>query len=275
MPEGIENFVLSTDERYLFEISRAVASGSCSQALANKMPGPSHHARWMTKGSRVLRYYISSKEPSKNLIDIATFIMKVYVPMYFQIKHKHSCIHMSKHFFNILKYSSYLPSHYFKVVRSVCETNFYAAHPENLLLGMIFDDDACVRKIGYNKILECRKNACDSDKIREYIAPTMIFNTNTICYYELIDWTSEHITEPPFTMRISSHEIHMLSQTGEKINDCEILLIPNHIQATERHIKIVSEVTRAAATKERREGIISAKIISRRKRPKFESKKDF
>lgn len=56
----------------------------------------------------------------------------------------------------------------------------------------------------------------------------------------------------------------------------DIIDIPCHIQATdERHIQIVSKVSTAAATKERREGIIAVKISSYKKRPKFDSKQDF
>lgn len=50
VPQLIEN--LSTDEKYLFEIANAVSTGVCSLALANKLPGAVHHARWITKASR-------------------------------------------------------------------------------------------------------------------------------------------------------------------------------------------------------------------------------
>lgn len=67
----------------------------------------------------------------------------------------------------------------------------------------------------------------------------------------------------------------LLPIIGEKPQENSIVEIPNHIQAVERNIQIVSQVSQSAATKERREGIILNKIQSRNIRPKFESRKDF
>lgn len=274
MPGHMDELIFSTDEKYLYEISKAVATGNCPQALANKMPGMLHHARWLTKASRVLRLYVSSVEPSKKLIDIVWYIMKVYVPIYFGIKCKKSVVYSSIHFFNVLKYARYLSKNYFDIVKNVCKTNFYSAHPENLLLAMIFDDDPNVREKGYMTILRCREKFVENTLIREYTAPKIIFNESTEFYHEMIDWNN-NITEPPFTRSISSNEITRLIHNKSKIPDEDIILVPNHIQATERHVKLVTEVAKSVATKKRREGIIAAKIFSRQRRPKFDSKKDF
>lgn len=139
MPSSIEK--LSTDERYLFEIANAVSTGECSQALSNKLPGPLNHARWNTKASRCLRHYVGTLQPSQKLVDIVTYIMKVYVPTYSNIKLNNSCTNGRKRFFNLLKYSSYLSANYREVIINVCKNNFYFAHPENILLAMIYDDE--------------------------------------------------------------------------------------------------------------------------------------
>lgn len=109
LPADIANFVMSDDERYLYRMAVAVSSGVCSMELANLLPGPIHHARWLTKACRALRSYVSTEKPSKNLIDLVTFILRVYVPTYFNVKHRNSCIYGSIHFYNLVQWSRYLP----------------------------------------------------------------------------------------------------------------------------------------------------------------------
>ena len=37
---------LSTDQKYMWEITNAVSSGECSLALAQRQPGTLNHSRW-------------------------------------------------------------------------------------------------------------------------------------------------------------------------------------------------------------------------------------
>lgn len=55
---------LSTDQKYLFNISRAVISGECPPNLAKTNPGNISHARWLTMANRIMRLYIASADPS-------------------------------------------------------------------------------------------------------------------------------------------------------------------------------------------------------------------
>lgn len=89
---------LSSDQRYLYEITSAVINGNCHSDLANRTPGKMSHARWLTKANRILRLYISTSEPSENLKNLATFVVRVYAPIWFQIKMHPSCKDGSRHF---------------------------------------------------------------------------------------------------------------------------------------------------------------------------------
>lgn len=270
---NITGFDLSVDEKYLYDISIAVSSGICSKSLSNKKPGPMHHARWLTKACRILRLYISTEEPSKKLFDLAKFIIHVYVPMYFGIKVKSSCINGSIHFFNVIKFSRYLSAAQFAIVSQVCKNNSYFAHSENLILAMIFDENPSIRRMGYNKIIHSRNESGEEFGIvRNYIAPRIMFEAEN--FYDLIDWSMPY-TEPPFTCSKSYDNIKHLAETCDIIENSMIEHVACHIQSTERHVQIVSQVSTAVAYKTRREGMIHAKLASHEKRPKFESKKDF
>lgn len=71
---------LSTDQKYLNEISKAVSTGTCTEQLAKRNPGNISHARWLTLVNRVLRLYVATNDPTPQLTKLAEFIMKVCIP---------------------------------------------------------------------------------------------------------------------------------------------------------------------------------------------------
>lgn len=107
---------LSSDQKYLKEIYKAVRSGFCSKDLALRSPGKLAHFRWLTLANRVLRLYVSTTSPDDNLIILATYVMKVYTPVWFAIKTKPSCIDGSRHFYKLMSSSRYLSENLKEIV---------------------------------------------------------------------------------------------------------------------------------------------------------------
>lgn len=68
---------LRTDQKYLYKMCQIVSSGFCSNAVANMDPGNVSYSRWLTTANHILRTYIGTKQPSKNLVIMATYVMKV------------------------------------------------------------------------------------------------------------------------------------------------------------------------------------------------------
>lgn len=140
---------------------------------------------------------------------------------------------------------------------------------------MISDNDPDIRKRGYETILRSREidapMGLDSANVRLYEHPQILFDCEE--YYEMIDW-NEPFTEPPFTRNISYEELTALAENGEIITE-EIREVPCHSQATERHVKLVTEVSSRFTTHKRREGAAAVTIQGREKRPKFDSKQNF
>ena len=84
----------------------------------------------------------SSCKSIKNLIILAQFCLKVYFPTWFEIKHYSKLAHGSKNFFNLFQRIAIFSNQ--KVVETalkVLQNNKFFAHPENILLGMLGDDD--------------------------------------------------------------------------------------------------------------------------------------
>lgn len=145
---------LSTDQQYLYDICSSISSGACTARLSKLEPGKICHARWLTTANRILRTYVSTKNPSKNLITLTDFVLKVYAPLWFTIKTKSSCIHGAKHVFKQIQLIRYLPAKLKAIVEDVVQRNSYFAHPENILLTMLGDDRKPIRKLAVSRILK-------------------------------------------------------------------------------------------------------------------------
>lgn len=145
---------LSTDQRYLYDMCNAISSGSCTDRLSKLQPGKMCHSRWLTTANRILRKYVSTRKPSKNLITLTDFVLKVYAPLWFTIKTQSSCIHGAKHVFKQMQLIRYLPSKLKKIVEDVVQRNSYFGHPENILLTMLGDDRKPVRKLAVSRIMK-------------------------------------------------------------------------------------------------------------------------
>ena len=73
--------------------------------ICNSQSGTLNHARWLTTANQILRLYISSSQPSKNLKRISSFILNFYAPSWFKIKSMKIKLDMSRW---IAKFSVYV-----------------------------------------------------------------------------------------------------------------------------------------------------------------------
>lgn len=136
----IDKKLLSKDQRYLFDASQAIKSDTFPNDLANCDPGPISHSRWLTCANRILRLYVSVMNPSNALITIVTFILKSYMPMWFKIKCDNRISNGPIHVYWAIETSRYLSDELKAVVFPVIERNSFYAHPENILIAMLFDE---------------------------------------------------------------------------------------------------------------------------------------
>ncbi|KAJ6224642.1 hypothetical protein RDWZM_003187 [Blomia tropicalis] len=227
---------LNTDQTYLYEMCEAVSLGHVPSRLAAIKIGKSCLSRWVTTASRILRLYVSASsemfaeedrdEDSSSeseaifslLTSIATFIIKVYAPSYFSIKKSPNCTNGPKHFWQMCYWSRYLEGPLKALVDKSLTDNCWFAHPENILLGMIFDDNQRVRNRGVKIISKIRSQVpsvrrgrgrpkSTIDTVRKFKRPHSI-NLDAKHYSQLVDFDqSSLVTEPPLTIGLSLDEI--------------------------------------------------------------------
>ena len=196
--------------------------------------------------------------------------MSVYVPVWFQIKSNSNLKNGAWHFFTLLNCSQSMTQRVRDVVNRVLLRNGFFAHPENILISMLMDEQEHVRELAWRRILKCGSNS--STERHKFVVPKVLFDAEHC--YAMIDWQATKIIEPPVARCLSNVTI----ESYVKSRMLTSLLFPKflcHTQAVERAVKLVTEATACVVCSSEREGNIIAKLQSRKKMPQFNTKKDF
>ena len=197
--------------------------------------------------------------------------MHVYIPVWFSVKKEQSFINGAKHFYKMVSKTQALDNETKNVTNKVFERNAFFAHPENLLVAMVHDENVVVRKLGWRRIKKAREQREDGT-IRSFMLPGLNFEAKS--YYELIDWQNCQLTEPPALQTVSGTTIDELIASGDTMQP-ELAQFPCHTQAVERAVKLVTEAAVQVSDHKERDGLIRNKLQSRQKMPKFETKRDY
>src|ERR1051325_324363 len=260
---------LSTDQQYLFSIIQAIRKGNVSSNLARKKPGPINYSRWLTLANRIGQLYASVQEPDEPLSLITQFIVIHYEPCWFAIKCSPIWRDGPRHEHLATQLLKLLPSAVTNIAKPYISRNAYFAHPENVLLALMMDDDSQKRAKAVRIILNLREQKSDIGlQIRKFNVPVIKFDAND--WDELINWDNVTITEPPMTSHLSSKEIEVVVDTP-----LAVAAYPNHTQSAERCIKLVTDASKAVYGYDAQDGFIRARISSRTVMPRFDTKKQF
>ena len=158
---------LSSDQKYLYLTVEAVRSGIVPDKLKCLTNGPISHSRWLTLASTITEMYMKkhrlSVKAKKYLETIVHFIVTNYAPMWFSIKCKPSLIEEPKHYFMQVQLLKLLPKKVQEVVKENTDRSAYHAHPENILLAMLADDNQEVRGKAVDRILGLRQDSDNPD----------------------------------------------------------------------------------------------------------------
>jgi hypothetical protein len=262
---------LSTDQIYLLKACLAVQQGYTASEhisfLQTAMPGNLNHARWLTKANRILRLYMSQQNCSQQMYRITRFILNVYAPSWFNIKHHSSCLDGARNFFYLMKRCYELGPEDWEILEPVLQNNCYFAHPENIILAGVTDEDECIRKFAREKLIEARIHS-PSTGIRVFDKSTVTLNSSASSYIDMIDWTASVVTPPPLLSNTSNDSLEQLQADSFKG-------IPCHSQAVERCIKDISATTMKVFGHKARHGMVMQCKKSRAELPKVDSKSDF
>ena len=137
---------------------------------------------------------------------------------------------------------------------------------------MINDNDRCIRKLGWRRILKARSQELLIGKVRNFVMPELHYNS--LRYYKMINWQVIEQTEPPVTRTIPDRQIKEFIENGDK-PDGLIPKFPCHSQAVKKLVRTITEASASVSGIKKRDGFIRSRLCSRTKIPRFESKKDY
>ena len=189
--------------------------------------------------------------------------------MWFSVKTNSSCKDAARHLWTLIQLSRSLPDDDKTVIDPVIQRNAYAAHPENLLLSLLSDDQPHVQELGLRRILKAR--AVRSPGVRKFDIPALNFESDD--YINLIQWEDIAVTDPPLLVTYSDQEISQYIRDNSK--DTGFFKFPCHTQAVERCVKMVTEASAKVCGAESRDGFITSSLESRGVMPLFNTKSHY
>ena len=119
---------------------------------------------------------MSTLRPAKSLVRLVSFIVKHYAPNWFWIKSHPACTSGAKNLFRQIELTAMLPKGDRDVVEPVMFRNAFFAHPENLIISLLADENKSIRTRAVDIILKCRsKDVPEHTSVRSFAIPTHNF----------------------------------------------------------------------------------------------------
>ena len=145
-------------QRLLYEYNRGIGLGKVDKKYSSRKIGQLHHARWRTLANRLFAVYTREESPSGNLIKLVHYIVKVYVPSWFETKSS-SKLHEFPRI--LLQNLSRIDQLSFQDVKTIAKQNLQencsSLLPENFLYALIKDENPIVRNLGRQTIINLRR----------------------------------------------------------------------------------------------------------------------
>ena len=162
---------------------------------------------------------------------LAEYCVRVYFSTWFDIKRNNKLTYGSENFFNLVQRITQLSNEEVKRVSlQNVQKNVFFAHPENILLAMLGDDNKDVRKQAVSRVQAIRETSKNLDhnltsenpklldksdefnmydpcvNVTRFEVPKAI-NTNAKLFFEIFNLDDSDFRQPPAINDLSSSEI--------------------------------------------------------------------
>ena len=255
---------LSTDQKYGYEIVKAIRTGILPQRLANSEIGQYNHSRWLTFANRICRIYVSDHgfkgQDAKNLQLLAEYVTGVYFPIWFMYKIKNNWIMGPTICLEQLRLTLQQNKKVIKIVFPHLESSAWWAHSEMILQSLLCSEDDSDRKFAIEKILDLRQNNIDSRRTEKVVRTRTKakLNRQATSLQDLIIWDKNNVCEPILTQSLTDEDIKEF-ETQPMI----VPPMPVHGQSMERCVKEVTAASESVFGYERRDGFIRGRLEHR------------
>ena len=263
---------MSTDQRTLYRSCRAIIDGEWTAGLELATLGPLNHARWITLAVRLNYLYMSTPNPSEEIVRLAWFVVTIYSVIWFQAKRDWKAHQAPELVFRVMKLIHSLPLDERRILCPVFERGYlYWIHPEQLLLGCLASDDPDVRSRAVARIIQIRSARLESSEVvgkkpgrkpaptvRVVELPNPIYSAKD--FTTMIDWDTSQVTEPPVLRDLSDAEIKAFQTTPFAC------IQPSNTQFVERSIQLIAKNGLRSTSQTLRRGHAHATLESQARR---------
>ena len=275
--------LLSDDQRLLLEYMFGISEGKVDDKFVFRKPGPLNHSRWLTTAIRIMILYTRTMEPSKTLVILVHFIVKVYAFTWFSVRENNNFTLGSDIFFQVIQAVNEVQKTWdhiegaktnkcqksiADIVFKVLKQNAFCLLGENFLASLLFSRHDEHRQIAVEKILEIRSHP--TPLVTPISNPIPDINFEAEDWSKLVDVSSLECHEPPRTRHLSNEDLEVF-----KVQRHQPPKFPLHSQSVERAVKLTSEASTTSYIWQKRHNSIVAKNKSRKERPEFRTKKDY
>ena len=154
------------DQRYGYELVRAIRSGNVPAEVAHLEIGPACHSRWLTTANRFLRLWVSRHgfkgETNRKLRLIVEYVVGVYYPTWFAYKVRNNWIEGPRICLQQLQLTLQQSREVVDSVFPHLESSAWWAHPEMLLQSLLCSETREDRRFAVQVILQEREQQAGS-----------------------------------------------------------------------------------------------------------------
>ena len=201
---------------------------------------------------------MSQTSPSDALVTLAVYIVTVYVPTVMEIRHRSDKVVAPRHLFDELqRQRRHLSGASLSTVQRSLARIAMMAHPENVVLAMLGDDQREVRSEAVQLIQEARGRR-QLGQVRQFKCPDI--DVAATRYSELTDlrsYAERANIERPCTRPLSDAELSAFLEQPYRTR------VPCHTQSTERAVKLTTESAAAVSGTDRQDGYSHNKVAHR------------
>ena len=174
----------------------------------------------------------------------------------------------SRNFYFLIEQSRVLQQEDTVTAQKVLQDNAYWAHPENIIVSMMGDEDQEVRVKAVDWVRRARLEFNPEDPPRQFVPPMVDFSATH--YTKMVDWEQVECTEPPLTRDMSEADLDEVVEKPWRFPD-----YPNHTQQVEAAVRVVSDAATKRADHTARDNLIHQLFESRAEVQSFNHKKDY
>ena len=171
---------LSKDHQHLIMMVKGALTGQLHAKWSEMRIGKVVHSRFSTTQARCLRLFMSTSEPSHELVKISNFTVNVYCPLFLAAKQRWKSEDAPKILLEEMKSARiHCTPEELAIVQAVMKQIGFYGHGENILYSLLSSNDKEDRKFAIDTIKNIRNMKAKSQELERRLDHSKFQKTST------------------------------------------------------------------------------------------------